>query len=153
MTLEIRTKRALPTAKSVGYQVRIAHRALDRLLNAELATKGLKAGYWYYLRALWHHDGLTQRELSNALNVMETTTVTMISGMQEAGLITRERDPHDKRKMNIFLTEHARKLEKKLMPIAKHINELATEGVSEKDLRVTLRVLSIINGNLDNAMN
>ena len=55
----------LPFAESVGYQVRTTHRALQRFLQFKIEPHGITLGMWYFLRALWHEDGLTQRELSN----------------------------------------------------------------------------------------
>ena len=53
----------LPLEKSVGYQVRMTDRALQRYLHAKIGPHGVTLGMWY-LRILWREDGLTQRELS-----------------------------------------------------------------------------------------
>jgi len=141
---------SIPPETSLGYQVRITHRAFDRLLSARLATCGLKSGYWYYLRVLWLQEGLTQKELGDAINVKENTTVAMILGMEKDGLVTRERDEMDRRKMCIYLTPKARKLEKELLPIALDINQTATKGISKRDLDKCLAVLRKVNENLQN---
>lgn len=92
---------------------------------------------------------MTQRELSSSINVKETTTVTMIAGMQKAGLISFKRDDNDKRKKKIYLTSKSRALEKELMPIAKAINRIATKGVRQRDLKVFFQVLEAMNENIE----
>ena len=139
---------SLPPKASLGYQVRIAHRAFDRLLAARLAPFGLKAGYWYYLRVLWLREGLTQKELGDAINVKENTTVAMILGMEKDGLLTRKRDEIDRRKMCVYLTPKGRDLEKKLMHLAPEINEAATKGISKRELEKCLMVLHHVSENL-----
>ena len=139
---------SLPPEKSLGYQIRITHRAFDRLLAARLSEFGLKAGYWYYLRVLWLEEGVTQKELGDAINVKENTTVAMILGMEADGLVRRKRHETDGRKMCIYLTDKARKLEKILLPIAIDINAAATKGISKRDLDKCLSVLNQVHENL-----
>ena len=137
-----------PPKDSPGYQVRITHRAFDRMLAGRLAKFGLKSGYWYYLRVLWINEGLTQKELSDAINVKETTTVTMLKGMERDALVVRKRDDHDRRKICIFLTQKARKLEAALLPIGLEINDIALQSISSKDVKTCLKVLKQMRENL-----
>lgn len=134
--------------KSLGYQVRRCHLRFDRLLNARLAPHNLKAGYWYYMRALWIADGVTQKELSGVTNVTETTMVSMINGMVADGLVTRSRDAHDKRKMRVQLTDHGRDLEESLIGIAININQVATANIPAKDIATCINVLMRMSQNL-----
>src|SRR5262249_57263649 len=69
-----------PPDESSGYLVRDAHRAFQRLLERRIAAYGVTRGQWYFLRALWNEDGLTQRELSARVGMMEPTTVIALRG-------------------------------------------------------------------------
>lgn len=134
--------------RSLGYQVRRCHRRFDRLLNARLVNHDLKTGFWYYLRVLWIEDDVTQKYLSDMTNVTETTTVSMINGMAQNGLVTRTRDTVDKRKMRVKLTERGRALEGDLMKYAVDINRVALEGISPADAKTCVRVLERMSANL-----
>jgi MarR family transcriptional regulator, organic hydroperoxide resistance regulator len=138
----------LDPEKSLGYQVRRCHRRFDRLLAASLAPHGLKIGFWYYLRVLWIKDGVTQRHLSEMTNVTENTTATLIDGMIKDGLVTRERNPADRREMCVSLTTKGRRLEGELLSYAIGINEAATRGIKARDLEVCARVLKQMSLNL-----
>ena len=133
---------------SFGFQVRRCHRAFDRLLNAHLAREGLTSGFWYFLRALWQEDGATQKRLSQLNNVTEPTTVTTLNAMARIGLVRRQRNADDRRKLNVFLTPRARDLKATLMPSAFEINAIACRGVDPADLEVGLRVLKQMSENL-----
>ena len=148
MNKQAPNKMTLLPERSMGHQVRISHRAFDRLLTSFLAPHGLKSGYWYYLRALWQNDNVSQRELSQSINVTEATTVTMIAGMQKANLVKRQRDTIDKRKIIVSLTDEGKNLKTTLMPIAIGINSIATAGISKKDLDTCLSVLNKLNNNM-----
>lgn len=103
--------------------LRDAHRAASRVLSHRIAPYGVTIGQWHFLRALWEQDGLTQRELSHKVGMMEPTTVTALGGMERGGLVHRVRNPKDRRKLNVFLTERGRSLERQLRPIEDAINE------------------------------
>lgn len=138
----------LPVEKSLGYQVRMTHRAFHRILGERLKGENITAGHWYYLRALWQQDGVTQKQLSDATNVRETTTVSLIAEMVAAGLVTKRRDKDDRRKWIIFLTKKGRDLEKVLMPGAIEINNIAMSNIPEHEIETFFSVLQRMRENL-----
>ena len=64
---------------SVGNQIRMTHRALQRFLQSRIGPYGVTLGMWYFLRALWDEDGLTQAELSRRIGTMEPTAMIPFS--------------------------------------------------------------------------
>ncbi len=141
-------KAELPFESSVGYQLRMANRATQRYLQSRIEPHGVTPGMWYFLRALWQEDGLTQRELSRRIGTMEPTTLTALAGMERAGLITRERDDKDRRKLCVRLTAKGRALEEVLMPFAAEVVQQATAGFSSEDRERFLGYLSAVQRNL-----
>lgn len=133
---------------TVGYIVRDAHRAFSRSLQSRIANHGVTMGQWFFLRALWEEDGLTQRELSQRVGMMEPTTVTALNSMERRALVERVRNPHDRRKVNIYLTPKGRALRDVLLPCADEVNDLATRGISPDDLALTIEVLIQMIANL-----
>jgi MarR family transcriptional regulator, organic hydroperoxide resistance regulator len=142
----------LPLERSVGYQVRMTHRALQRYLHAKIGPYGLTPGMWYFLRALWNEDGLTQRELSRRIGTMEPTTLTAIAAMERSGLVTRVRSERDRRKQHVFLTPRSRELERELLAVAVEVVNTATRGFSPAEVAALLGALSRIQGNLETAL-
>ena len=122
------------TGQSIGYLIRDCFRDMTKLLEKSIASSGVKMGQWYFLRELWEENGLTQRELSDRVGMMEPTTVIAVRGMISDGLVTRVRDPDDRRKMRVYLTPRARRLKTKLLPIAFEVNDKATEGLSPEEI-------------------
>lgn len=142
------TEDLLPFDRSVGYQIRMTHRALQRYLQQHIEPHGVTPGMWYFLRALWHQDGLTQRELSDIVGTMEPTTLTAIRSMEKNGLVTRTRSDQDRRKINIHLTPRAYALKDQLMPMARKVVEDAVEGFSSEEREALMRSLDLIQRNL-----
>lgn len=134
---------------SLGYQVRRCHRLFDRLLNLYLSPHGIGSGFWYYLRVLWRQDDLTQRALSEEINVAENSTVVTLTAMEQRGLIGRIRDAADRRKIRVRLTDQGRSLEEQLMPFAIRINQVAMDGIDPAEVAICLSVLKRAAANLE----
>ena len=139
----------LPHHESDGYLVRDAHRAFQRLLERKIAPHGVTRGQWYFLRVLWTEDGLSQRELSERVGMMEPTTVIALRSMEKAGLIRRVRSTNDRRVTHVRLTPKAKRMRDGLLKLARGINAQADEGISPDDIAVFRRVIMQMTANLD----
>ncbi len=146
------TQPALPLDRSVGYQMRMTHRLVQRALQARIEPHGVTLGMWYFLRVLWIEDGLTQSELSSLIGTMEPTTLSAVASMEAAGLVRRERHGTDKRKVNVFLTEKGRDLRVALVPEAIAVVETAVRTLSGREVDRLLQSLKTIQANLTEAL-
>jgi DNA-binding MarR family transcriptional regulator len=139
----------LPPSQSSGYLVRDAHRAFQRVLERRIARFGVTRGHWYFLRVLWIEDGLTQRELSARVGMMEPTTVIALRGMERAGLVRRVRSREDARRAHVWLTPLGRRLERALLPVARDIVREAERVIGRRQVAVFRAVIARMTKNLD----
>lgn len=133
---------------SIGYLARVVFRSFSRLLERRTLTYDVSAGQWRFLRQLWLEDGITQRELSERVGMREPTTVVALKKLEEAGLITRKKTNDDRRKTFIYLTPHAKKLELILAPMNAEIHEIATNGLTDKEVEVLQQLMRRVIDNL-----
>jgi DNA-binding MarR family transcriptional regulator len=140
---------AFPPRLSSGYLVRDAHRAFQRLLERRIAAYGVTRGQWYFLRVLWTADGLSQRELSARVGMMEPTTAVALRSMERSQLIRRLRAEDDRRKVRVFLTAKAKRLRNELLTLARGITADAEQGIAARDLANFRRVIARMTANLD----
>lgn len=131
-----------PLDFSVGYLLRVTHRCFAQDLQRHLAPYDVPMGMWYFLRALWQENGLTQRELSRRVGSMEPTTVEQLKNMERRGFIERRRSTDDRRKIHVSLTPEGRALVRGLLPFAEAVNAKALEGLSEGEIGFLRLVLS-----------
>ena len=143
-----RQRSPYPPEESIGHQVRWAHRALQREIEERLKPFGITNGMWYFLRALWEEDGLSQRELSDRVGTSEPTTVSALHAMEKRGLALRVQNTDDRRKSNIFLTRPAKDLRDLLLKEAREVNRTATEGIGTAEIESLKATLSKIRKNL-----
>ncbi|HMH96492.1 MAG TPA: MarR family transcriptional regulator, partial [Bradyrhizobium sp.] len=85
-----------PLAFSIGAAIRLTHRQFAQDLQERLAPYDIPVGMWFFFRALWEEDGLTQRQLSQRVGSMEQTTVEQLKNMECRGYIQRRRSLDDR---------------------------------------------------------
>jgi DNA-binding MarR family transcriptional regulator len=134
--------------QSVGYQVRMTNRAFQTRLRERVEPFGVSSGMWYFLRLLWQKDGQTQSTLSRQIGLMGPTAVTALSSMERRGLVARVKDETDRRKINIFLTEHGKALREQMLPLAHEINAEGLRSLSKEETKTLLHLLKRIEADL-----
>ena len=134
---------------TIGYLSRYAHRAFVKALADELEPHGILTAQWSVLRILWDIEGLTQVELAERMRVEKASLTGVLDAMERRGLIIRERNAEDRRKINITLTAQGRRLKPQLLPHAARINRKATRGMTEAETLELRRLLEKVIQNLE----
>ena len=132
----------------LAHLIKDTSRALVRALQVRLAEHDVSFGHWTFLRVLWEHDGLTQRELSAEAGVMEPTTVTAVNAMEKLGYVARRQVGGNRRNNHVFLTSRGRALKGKLVPLAEDVNRIAVQGLAANEVARTRNVLLAMIENL-----
>jgi MarR family transcriptional regulator, organic hydroperoxide resistance regulator len=135
-------------SRSLGYQIRYAYRAFVKALAEELGSHEVTTTQWSALRVLWQEEGLSQVELAQRMMVEKASLTTVLQAMESSGMITRERNSEDRRKINIFLTAEGRRLKEKLLPLGGRINKRATRGLSASEIKQLQVMLGKVMANL-----
>ena len=118
---------------TVGFLIWDANRAMNREFSERIAQHGVSLGLWPFLRALWEKDGLTQRELSEKVRMKGPTTVAALNKLEDRGLVRREENRKDARKINVFLTPDGRKVYRKVIPEVEAVNRQCLDTLSEQE--------------------
>ncbi|MCF4099965.1 MarR family winged helix-turn-helix transcriptional regulator [Maritalea mediterranea] len=127
---------------------------LSFLVRRELGQKFARAGHkiaaeeWAVLLMLWQEDGRLPSAIAE-LTFRDRTTVTrLLDGMEKKQMIRREADPHDRRKMRVFLTDKGRALEAQLKPIAQDLIAQAQQNLSGDEVAQLTLLLRKMTQNL-----
>ncbi len=135
--------------ESPGYLVRGTNLSVGKALRRNLSNYGMTLGQYYFMRALWIEEGLSQRELSDRVGTTEPTTASILRLLEKNGLVRRVRNRRDRRTINIFPTQKGRKLKNKLLNMAIRINEIATSSFSTAEVETLKRLMREMKTNLD----
>jgi len=84
------------------------NRQLEQALAARLKPAGLSVEQYWILRALARRDGLAMGELAQKLVVDSPTLTKMIDRLVASADVYRGPDPHDRRKVLVFISDKGR---------------------------------------------
>jgi DNA-binding MarR family transcriptional regulator len=140
-------REAVPNDR-LAHLIKDTSRAFARSLQLRLVRHDVPYGHWAFLRVLWETDGLTQKELSAQVGVMEPTTFAAMRAMEAQGYVVRKQLPTNKKNVYVHLTAKGRSLKKKLVPLAEEINELSIAGIAAADVQTVRAALLTMIENL-----
>jgi DNA-binding MarR family transcriptional regulator len=134
--------------ESLGYLVRKTHHAIVSRLDERLVQHGISPSTWAFLRRLWDEDGLTQKELADALGLTPPTAVSALDSLERRGFVQRRLNGSDRRKRHIYLTASARNLVAELRPLATEVNDIALAELSDAEAKELMRLLHKVSDSL-----
>jgi DNA-binding MarR family transcriptional regulator len=127
--------------ESFGRIIACLYRHARIYFEKELAPFGLGSGALPVLKALLHHDGITQHELTEHLHVDKATTTRMITKLIKQGYVRRENDPEDKRAYRLFVTKKARETAPEIRKVLHSWTVILSEGLSDDEKETAMRLL------------
>ena len=133
----------------LAHLLKDARRAMERALQIRLIDHSVAFGHWTFLRILWEHDGLTQRELSELAGTAAPTTFAAINAMESLGYVSRKQKSDNRKKVYVHLTSKGRALKAKLLPLAEEINAIAINELKLDEVLIARKVLLKITANLN----
>lgn len=107
---------------SAGYLINHMARIFAQGLTARIRPLGLTIGTFPALLELWQGDGLSQKQLVVRLGIEQATMANTLNRMERDGLITRRKDPEDRRSQQVWLTDQARALRDPAIAAAEGVN-------------------------------
>lgn len=131
-----------------AHLVKDATRSFQRSLQMRLARYDVPFGHWTFLRALWERDGLTQKQLSDEVGVMEPTTLMAVRAMETRGWVERRQRADNRKNVHVYLTDCGRALKDVLVPLAEEVNATGAKGLTADEIAVGRRVLLTMITNL-----
>ncbi|MBT0772828.1 MarR family transcriptional regulator [Kineosporia sp. J2-2] len=97
-----------PLAERPGYMFHKAALLLYEDVERALESTGMRARYFFVLASLAGGPRLSQQDISRLLNLDPTTVVSVIDEMERNRHVERQRDPADRRRYHLFLTDDGR---------------------------------------------
>lgn len=89
---------------SLHYLLMRSHSLLNRRILEEAAELGLSPGQPKVLEYLWLHGTQNQRSIADYCRIEPATVGSILTRMEEAGLVERRQKPGDRRALYVSLT-------------------------------------------------
>ena len=137
-----------PARTPIGLELARAARTVSRAFDDALAEAGGSLPAWLVLLNLKTRQVSSQRELAEAVGVREATLTHHLNAMESQGLVTRTRDPGNRRIHVVELTPAGEAPFVRLAGAATAFDRRLRDGLSDADLDVLATVLGRLAGNV-----
>ncbi|MBV1895071.1 MAG: MarR family transcriptional regulator [Rhodobacteraceae bacterium] len=127
---------------------------LGFVVRKELARRFQDNGFdispeeWAILLILWNKGDQTPSVLADATIRDRTTVTRLLDGMVTKGLIKRETDPTDRRKMRVQVSDLGLSLKDGLVAVARDLIAQTLDGITPEDAAQTVQTLRRMSLNL-----
>jgi len=134
--------------KFIGFIIYRTALAMRSSLQRTLKERGLditpeQCGI---LHVLHDEEGLSQKEIGDILVKDKPNISRMLDALERKGLIFRQ--PSDRRRYAIFLTEAGKTLLEEIRPLGVHLEEKAIKGLLAREIEALEGMLNKIYGNV-----
>jgi MarR family transcriptional regulator for hemolysin len=123
-----------PPRPPIGLQLTRTARSVSRAFDDALAAAGGSLPVWLVLLALKSQPPGNQRDLAEAVGIREATLTHHLNAMDARGLVTRRRDPANRRMHLVELTEAGEAAFLRLRDAASAFDQRLRRGLSDRDV-------------------
>ncbi|MDQ4502929.1 MarR family transcriptional regulator [Sinomonas sp. ASV322] len=113
------------------FALAVASRSVIASYRPVLEPLGLTHPQYLVMLALWERSPRTVRDVSDALLLEPATMTPLLKRLEEAGLVTRTRQPGNERALDVTLTQAGRALREKALAVP--VTMMARLGISRGD--------------------
>ena len=137
-----------PARLPVGLHLAQAAKVVSRAFDDALAQAGGSLPVWLVLISVKSRQAASQRELAAAAGIQGATLTHHLNAMESAGLVTRRRDPENRRTHLVELTPAGDALFLRLRDAAMAFDQQLRSGLSGRDIEQLEQLLTRLRGNV-----
>jgi MarR family transcriptional regulator, transcriptional regulator for hemolysin len=137
-----------PAQQPLGLHLTRVSRTVSRAFDATLAEAGGSLPAWLVLISLKSRQLASQRELAEAVGIQGATLTHHLDTMESAGLVTRRRDPANRRLHLVELTPAGDALFLRLRDAAMAFDRRLRAGLSDDDVAQLEALLTRLRDNV-----
>jgi MarR family transcriptional regulator for hemolysin len=142
-----------PAAEPVGLELTRTAKVVSRAFDDTLRAAGGSLPVWLVLVSVKGGRHGAQREIADAIGVEGPTVTHHLNRLETSGLVTRTRDPQNRRTHRVRLTAAGEAAFFELLGVVRAFDERLTAGLSERDLSTLRRLLGRLRANADTSPN
>ena len=132
----------------IGLQLTRTAKVVSRAFDGALAAAGGSLPVWLVLTSLKAQQHAMQRDIADELGIEGATLTHHLNRMERAGLVTRERDPRNRRAHRVELTGEGEAMFFGLLETVTAFDQALRAGLGDDDVAVLGGLLARLRANV-----
>jgi MarR family transcriptional regulator, transcriptional regulator for hemolysin len=137
--------------REIMFQINDVARAMRTYVDQRAREHGMTRAQWGALLRLERHEGMTQAEMAESLEIQPISAARLLDRLSGQGLVERRPHPSDRRANRLFLTPKGRATLESFVPLGRQISARMLGSLSEAETSQFLDILMRIRGNIRQA--
>jgi MarR family transcriptional regulator, transcriptional regulator for hemolysin len=142
-----------PTRQPIGLVLANTAKTVSRAFETTMAEAGGSGPIWLILISLKNLPDANQRQIAAAIGIQGATLTHHLNAMEADGLITRSREPANRRVHQVRLTEQGERLFHQLADAARAHDTRLRSGLTEDELVTLEQLLAKMRANVSENAN
>ena len=128
----------------VGFLFKQINTVYEKDINNQLKGIGITSSQCEVLDYLFHCDKeeVNQRDIEKALNLKNPTVTGLLQRLDEKGYVLIVPNDKDKRKKNVYLTEKAYDIQRRMEADRRRIDKNLTLGMTRREVQALQKMLN-----------
>jgi DNA-binding MarR family transcriptional regulator len=139
--------------RNFGFILHDVARLLRVTFDRRIKELELTRSQWWVLTHLFRHDGITQSELAEWLEIERPTLGRLLDRLEENGWVERRTDSQDRRAKRVFLSNEISPAMRSMREIAAGVRSDALQGLDPVAQEAFVDTLLAIKANLSRQLN
>lgn len=135
--------------ESIGKINAAIYRNMQMILSDKLKELDIKNGQYDFFYVISRNEGISQKQLSEHLQISKSTTAKAIKSLIGKGYVKKEKDSVDNRIEHLYLTETGHEVTPLVAEIFEENIRTATRGLSAAELK---QLIFLMNKVLENVV-
>lgn len=130
--------------KTIGFMFKQINNIYEKEFNNRLRTLGITSSQCAVLDYLFESrkEEVTQRDIEKGLSLKNPTVTGLLKRLEEKGFILTVPNNKDRRCKNIYLTEKAYDIQKRMEMDRKKLDKMLTLGMNKKEVAALEKMLN-----------
>ncbi|OZI77842.1 MarR family winged helix-turn-helix transcriptional regulator [Bordetella genomosp. 12] len=132
----------------LGFLMHDVSRLRRKVFDEVMKPEGITRSQWWVMAHLSRHDGMSQSDLAERLDLGRAALGGLVDRLEAAGLVRRGADEQDRRAKLVFLTQEGSSVIERMRLKSDQMSEAILHGLSRQQRTQLAEMLSLVKANL-----
>ncbi|NYT23846.1 MarR family transcriptional regulator [Alcaligenaceae bacterium] len=132
----------------LGFLMHDVSRLRRKVFDEVMKPYGVTRSQWWVMAYLSRHDGMSQSDLAEILEIGRAALGGLIDRLEAQGLVRRAASPHDRRTKLVFLTIEGSGMIERMRVKSDQMSEALLQGLSIDQRHQLAAMLDLVKHNL-----
>lgn len=132
----------------LGFLMHDVSRLRRKVFDEVMKPEGITRSQWWVLAHLSRHDGMSQSELADRLDLGRAALGGLVDRLEALDLVRRGADGQDRRTKLVFLTAKGVAMIERMRGKSDQMSEAILQGLSQSQRHQLADMLSLVKANL-----